>query len=88
MECSGPAAEALSYPGVPGWSVLPAGVRLTESGAKAPCWEHVVGSSAATLQGHQKRLLERLNEGIDTQQSTKTPSANVMGTWLMFLDGK
>lgn len=36
MDSHGPAAEALSYPSAPARFVLTPGVRLTESGAKAP----------------------------------------------------
>lgn len=90
MECRGPAAEALSYPGVPGRPVLPAGVRLTESGAKAPAESVLLALLQQICRGNIRNVYSKdwTRELIHSNKSMKTPLTSVMANWLMFLDGK
>lgn len=89
MDSRGPAAEPLSYPSVPGRSVLTPGVRLTESAAKAPAESVLLALPQQLCRGNIRNTswkdLER-----HSNKSMKTPdtSNNGTGKWLMSLDGK
>lgn len=68
MDSHGPAADPLSYPSVAARPLLTTGVRRSESAAEAPAESLLSALLQHLCRGHEKHLLKRLNEGVNTQQ--------------------